>query len=234
MKSIDTLHLPHIDSTLRFQSRLNQNRSGVPPSKPGAVITISREFGCEGVPTAAALQMLLETETQPWLAYSRELHDTLSSGPDPINEMRELLDDRSRDAIEELVDHLFAGKPTDYVRFKTLARNIHVLGALGHAIILGSAGALILHDRDNAFHVRIVGSESFRASRISEATGITVEEARAVIGDQNENRIAFVDKFMHGDIREPHHYDLVIHNDRFKAHDMAQVIVHAMKRRGLL
>jgi hypothetical protein len=233
MKSIDTLHLPHIDATLRFQARLNQARPSGSPLKPGPVITISREFGCEGVATAAALQLLLETDTHPWLAYSRELHDRLASGLDPFNELHELLDDRSRDAIEELVDHLFANKPTDYVRFKTLARNIHVLGALGHAIIVGSAGAMILHDRDNAFHVRIVGSESFRATRISQATGVSIEEAREVIGKQNENRVAFVQKFMHGDIRDPHHYDLVVNNDRFKADEMAHIISYALKQRGL-
>lgn len=234
MKPIDTLHLPQVDATLRFQASLNATRQQAAKAKNGPVITLSREFGCEGNATAAALQNLLETDTRHWIVYSRGLHEQLASERDPLLELREMLDDHGRDAIEELVDHLFADKPTDYIRFKTLAQNIQVLGALGHSIILGSAGALLMHDAANAFHVRIIGSEGFRTRRIAAAYGMTADEARDEIRRQNENRVAFVQKFMHGDIRDPHHYDLILNNDRFTADEMASLIIDAMKRKGLL
>lgn len=234
MKPIDALHLPQVDATLRFQASLNTSRSQAAPVKTGPVITISREFGCEGNATALALQDRLGSEPHHWIVYSRDLHEKLASEHDPVQELRDLLDDRGRDAIEEFVDHLFADKPTDYIRFKTLAQNIQVLGKLGHAIILGSAGALLMHDAPNAFHVRIIGSEGFRTERITTRYGITEAEAREEIQRQNENRVAFVQKFMHGDIRDPHHYDLVLRNDRFSAEEMARMIVDSMTMKGLL
>lgn len=234
MKPIDALHLPQVDATLRFQAGLAAKRSQAAEPKTGPVITLSREFGCEGNATALALQDLLESEGHHWIVYSRGLHEQLASERDPLNELRDMLDDHGRDAIEELVDHLFADKPTDYIRFKTLAQNIQVLGALGNAIILGSAGALLMRNLPKAFHVRIIGSEGFRTRRIAGSYGISPDEAREEIRRQNENRVAFVQKFMHGDIRDPHHYDLILKNDRFSADEMAQVIVDAMKMKGLL
>jgi cytidylate kinase len=234
MKPIDALRLPQVDATLRFQASLNATRLQAPKARKGPVITLSREFGCEGNATGAALQGLLETGGQPWIVFSRGLHEQLASERDPVLELREMLDEHGRGAIEELVDHLFADKPTDYIRFKTLAHSIHVLGSLGHSIIIGSAGVLLLRDASNAFHVRIIGSEAFRTRRIADAYGITADEAREEIRRQNENRVAFVQKFMHGDIRDPHHYDLLLNNDRFSADEMAPLIIDAMNRKGIL
>ncbi len=232
--SIDSLHIPHVDSTLRFQATQYVRKASKVTVNAGPVITISREFGCEGYALSSALVHKLSDETHPWMVYSRDMHNAQEPDKDPVHELTDSLDTSSRDMIAEMFDKFMADKPTDIERYKSLVSNLVALSRHGNAVILGGGGAIVNQGHPKTFHVRMVASEEFRVKRIASVTGLSYEEASRQVADHDVNRVAFIQKFTKLDLRDPHLYDLVLNNGTLNVDQMSDLIIHAMKQRKLL
>lgn len=80
----------------------------------------------------------------------------------------------------------------------------------GDVVLLGRAGALVLHDQPHALHVRLDGPEEariFQAMRIEE---IDEDTARRRRRNSDSTRVDYVKQFYRADPRDPHHYHLVL------------------------
>lgn len=232
--SIDSLHLPHIDSTLRFQATQYVRTVRTTRVESGPIITISREFGCEGYALASELTRRLSSVSQPWMVYSRDMHDAQSPDKDPVHELADVLDASGRDAITEMFDKFMADKPTDMERYTSLVNNIRALTRHGHAVILGGGGAILIKGHPRAFHVRIQASDEFRVNRIASVTGLSHDEAIAQVAEYESKRVAFIQKFTRHNITDSHLYDLILNNGTMSVSQMSDLILLAMNQRGLL
>jgi cytidylate kinase len=232
--SIDSLHLPHIDSTLRLQATQYVRSVRATRVEAGPIITISREFGCEGYALSGELARRLSSDAQPWMVYSRDMHDPLSPELDPVHELNDVLDASGRDAITEMFDKFMADKPTDMERYASLVTNMRILTRHGFAVILGGGGAILTKGYPKAFHVRLQASEEFRVNRIAEITGLRLEEAQAQVAEHEKNRVAFIQKYTKHNVAESHLYDMILNNGTMSVHQMSELILLAMNQRGLL
>jgi len=232
--SIDSLHLPHVDSTLRMQATQYVRTVRSTRVEAGPIITISREFGCEGYALAGELTRRLSTELHPWMVYSRDMHDPLSPDKDPVHELTDVLDASGRDAITEMFDKFMADKPTDMERYTSLVANMKTLARHGYAVILGGGGAILMKGHPRAFHVRLQGSEEFRVNRIATVTGLRLEEAQSKVAELDSNRVAFVHKYTRHNLTDSHLYDLILNNGTMTVAQMSELILLAMNQRGLL
>lgn len=232
--SIDTLHLPHIDSTLRLQATQYVRSVRASRVEAGPIITLSREFGCEGYALAGELAKRLSTESRPWMVYSRDMHDPIAPDRDPVHELIDVLDSSGRDAITEMFDKFMADKPTDMERYTSLVANLRTLTRHGHAVILGGGGAILTKGYPKAFHVRLQASEEFRVNRIASITGLRLEEAQTQVAEHEQNRVAFIQKFTRHNITDSHLYDLILNNGTMNVDQMSELILLAMNQRGLL
>jgi cytidylate kinase len=232
--SIDSLHLPHIDSTLRFQATQYIRTIRATKIEAGPIITISREFGCEGYALSGELARRLSTEAQPWMVYSRDMHDALVPDNDPVQELSDVLDASGRDAITEMFDKYMADKPTDIERYTSLVNNIRILSRHGYSVILGGGGAILTKGHPRALHVRLQAPEEFRVNRISSVTGLNHNEALAKVADYESKRVAFIQKFTRHNITDSHLYDLILNNGTMTVNQMSDLILLSMNQRGLL
>jgi cytidylate kinase len=232
--SIDSLHLPHIDSTLRFQATQYVRTVRASRVEAGPIITLSREFGCEGYALASELTRRLSSESQPWMVYSRDMHDAQSPDKDPVLELADVLDTSGRDIITEMFDKFMADKPTDMERYTSLVNNIRTLSRHGFSVILGGGGAILTKGHPRAFHVRLQASEEFRVGRISSVTGLSHDEALAKVAEYESKRVAFIKKYTRHDITENDLYDLILNNGTMSVSQMSELILIAMNQRGLL
>ena len=232
--SIDSLHIPHIDSTLRFQATQYVRSVRASRIEAGPIITLSREFGCEGYALASELTRRLSTESHPWMVYSRDMHDPMSPDKDPIHELIDVMDSSGRDTITEMFDKFMVDKPTDMERYTSLVTNMKTLARHGYAVILGGGGAILTKGHPRAFHVRLQASEEFRVNRISTVTGLRLEEAQTQVADHDAKRVAFIQKYTRHNLADSHLYDLILNNGTMSVEHMSELILLAMNQRGLL
>lgn len=232
--TIDSLHIPHIDSSLRLQATQYVRSVRASRVEAGPILTLSREFGCEGYALASELVRRLSSESHPWMVYSRDMHDPQAPDKDPVHELADLVDASGRDAITEMFDKFMADKPTDMERYTTLVNNVRTLTRHGYALILGGGGAILTKGHPRAFHVRIQASEEFRVNRIATVTGLRLEEAQTQVAEHESNRVAFIQKYTKHNITHTHLYDLILNNGTTPVEQMSELILLAMNQRKLL
>lgn len=98
----------------------------------------------------------------------------------------------------------------------------------GNAVIVGRAGQIILQEKPDVIHVRVIAPAGLRAARIAERQQITLEKALAQIEASDKNRRKFVKRFFEIDWNSPEFYDLVINTTHLTASESARLIVQAV------
>ncbi|MDI6401492.1 cytidylate kinase-like family protein [Balneolaceae bacterium ANBcel3] len=187
-------------------------------------ITISREFGCEGIPVAQKLSEKLSTPGYPWVIFHRDLISTLTEKEDIKKDLLDAINTETRGLLHQYIDHLLAHKPSDYNVFKKKAETLNILAARGRSIIVGSGAAIITSDIKNTFHVRLQASMEFKVQQVSKLLNMTEKEAREKIEEKYRKRTEYIYNFTRQDVTDPHHYDLVINNSRFNADEIVELI----------
>jgi cytidylate kinase len=107
---------------------------------------------------------------------------------------------------------------------------IETLAEQGNVIIIGRAGCVLLQDRRNVLHVRVVAPMSQRIERIVQVQAIPPEAAQAQIEASDRARRAYVDHYYHVDWDDPRLYDLVINMGKLTVAGAAELICLAHAR----
>lgn len=197
-------------------------------------ITISREFGCEGIPVAQALVRKLSTKEYPWVIFHRELIAELSGKSELQKDLIESINTLSRGMIHQYIEHLLAHKPTNVQLYRKMAEAMRILAMNGRSILLGSGGAILTSDIKNALHIRLQANLEFKTERVCQLLEVSRAEAIEQIRTNDINREEFIYEFTRKDVREPHHYHLVIDNSVFNAEQIAELVHHSLKMRNML
>jgi len=193
---------------LQVKERLGRN----PRKQARPSITISREYGCEGYPLAAALKEKLEGATgEPWNIYDKALVDKVAADDRLSAELLNHLGDESR-AVDVLKTHF--GYLTHDEAYATLVKHLVQIASAGNAILVGRGGAVVCQDMVNCHHFRLEASFAFRAATLSKRLEIAIPEAEAIVHAQSKLREKFISECLHQDITSPRWYDAVFNNER--------------------
>jgi len=103
-----------------------------------------------------------------------------------------------------------------------LMRTVRELAATQSAILLGTAGAEILHDDPQALHVRLVARRDDRIRRVSEL--VTPEQAAHLVDESDQRRAEFHTALFGVDWHDPHRYHLVL-NTSLLTPDQAVAVI---------
>lgn len=223
-----------IDHNIAFQAREISRELKIKKTKKLPTITISREFGCEGYPLAQALETRLSSEQYKWSVYSRDLLNAISEEAGLTDEIEKALSEGQRNQITQDLEHLLRVQATDLTKYLKIAKNFKAIGEKGGSIVVGSGGAILGGMNKNYFHVRLTGSRDFRVKRISEAAGISIEEAREHVDERSLMRTEFISRYTGKNVADPEHYHMILRNDLFNADDLASIIIHAMQLKKML
>ena len=204
------------------------------PEKPRyPSITISREFGCEGITVSRLLAEKLSRPGIPWILFHRQQIIDITRQKELQEELLDSVHTSDRGMIHQYIDHLLAHKPSDVEIYREMAQTLRILAMQGRTILLGSGAALFTADFNHMLHVRLRASLEFKIDHVSRLLNISPAEAKKEIREKETSRETFIFNFTRKDVSDPAHYDLVIDNERFSADSIVELIHHALVLRNL-
>lgn len=106
---------------------------------------------------------------------------------------------------------------------------MHEIAGFGNAIIIGRAGQVILKDRPDVIHVRIIAPLPLRADRIANRHQISLECARSRIETSDRSHQRYLQRFYQVRWSDPELYDLTINTARLTPAAAAALVVNCLK-----
>ena len=155
------------------------------------------------------------------IARERGVHESLVVG----------LDQRVRGAIERYVTDAFHRHAlTEDEYFRQIIRIASTIGQRGRAVLVGRGAPFILAPQ-HTLRVLVVASAATRVERCAAAGGLTLEQAKAQVTEDDRQRqdfLSFHFRLRHDD---PSLYDVAVNTDHLSLDDAAGVIVDVFRRR---
>jgi cytidylate kinase len=182
-----------------------------------SVVTISRQMGSLGYEVAKELADMLGYRLM-W----RELINqaALRSGKPEV----------ALATIDELGLLGLCPSPKECKAYlKALKHVIVELADEGKVVIVGRAGQVILHNRSEVLHVRVIAPVEVRANRVALMHDISLENALAQIEASDEYRRNYLKRFYKVRWGNPELYDLVLNTARISPGMGADLIREAMQ-----
>ncbi len=197
-------------------------------------VTISREYGCEGVPLALRLQDILNERCRPfftWVAYDKELLNQVASELRLARGVIDAIDEKRRNEMSEFFDAILNRHIDEALVVRKLAEVIRSLAIHGHAIIVGRGSHLITQDLKNGLHIRLVAPRDWRVARIADERNLTSREAEKVVTEGERDRERYVKTFFNSDAPHQCCHDVTIDNSRFNLAQLAEIVFTALGAR---
>jgi cytidylate kinase len=185
-----------------------------------AVITISRQMGSWGRDVAHAVAACLGYR-MVW----RELINQAA--------LKAGLPEVALATIDEL--GLLGLHPSAQARrayHDSVRQVIEGLAAEGNTVIVGRAGQVILRDRPDVLHVRVIAPANLRAERIASAQNITFEAAQAQVHASDRARSNYLRRYYNARWDDPELYDLIVNTARLSPDAAAGLICGAVQHLG--
>ncbi|NLF00756.1 MAG: cytidylate kinase-like family protein [Anaerolineales bacterium] len=186
-----------------------------------AAITISRQLGSLGSEVAQAVAARLG-----WRVIWRELINQAAREAGAGEMALATIDDLN----------LLGLRPRAEVRqayLDAIARLMDEAASQGKVIILGRAGQVVLRERADTLHMRIIAPLTLRAERVAARQGISLQAAEAQVQASDRARRRYVQRFYHMDWDDSSLYDLIINTRRMAAEPAAELVCLALRHYGL-
>ena len=198
-----------------------------PEAQKFTFVTLSFELGSQGEQVTQELQQLTD-----WQVYDKEILDYMAKDLHVHRQVLASLDERRMGIVEECLDTFSGDRVPGYYSYKHhLMKVLMVIAHHGNAIIIGRAAGMVL-PRQAGLSTRIVAPLQTRSARYAQETDIELPRAQEVVADYDHRQKKFVKDFVHKDISDPVHYDLVINTEHINPPAAAKVIHHALQTRN--
>ena len=184
-----------------------------------SVITISREFGSNGDYIARMVAKELGChfvdkefvgdvlEEYGYVEFDRE-YQSLPGFWERLNAQRGI----QRDVIVKMLNEV-----------------IEAVAHHGNVVILGRSGFAVLGKYANVLHVRLQSPLAVRIGRVMEERGLSFDDARQLIHEQDKVRLAFVEEYYKVPWGDMHAFDMVINTAKVPSELAVQWIVDTVR-----
>ena len=108
------------------------------------------------------------------------------------------------------------------------ARLIHAAHEMGNMVIVGRGGQVVLRDKPDVLHVRLVAPLAMRIRRHQVRAGLTVEAARMEVLEADRGSADFIKRYYDADIADLNLYDLIVNTGTLPLEAAADLIVEAL------
>ena len=97
-------------------------------------------------------------------------------------------------------------------------------------IIIGRGSQVILADKPDVLHVRVIAPVEKRVAVRAAREGLSLKEAQKKLADADKAHVDFVKNFFDVDNRDPLLYDLVINTEKISITAAADLILLALEK----
>ena len=205
--------------------------------KPGPVITISREVGCNGLLLAKMLAERLNeiNHLEPWRVLSKEIFQESARELDlDLNRVTKIFKQKDRYAFEEILTAFNTKNyKSDRKIIKTVIDVVHSNAEDGNCIIVGRAGHIIAEDINNSLHIRLFAPLEERIKSVMLRRDLCRIEAIRFIQSVEKDRQSFRESIINS-FKRTENFDLIINTSSFHEAQIINLILDAIKEKGLL
>jgi cytidylate kinase len=207
----------------------------------GAVITISREYGCEGYELAELINDAINKKNKhkehhpKWKILCKEIIEEaaaeLNSKPEKL---LHILNSEVRGVIEDMITS-YTDK--NYYSDNRIKQKMHEVirryAEEGHVIILGRAGCVIAKDIAKSLHIRIIAPFEWRVKHIAEKHKLSLSAAKARVTEIDNHRSNFI-RVYKCDITESKNFDIIYNRSIFSNEEIAVSVMNILEERKLI
>jgi len=204
--------------------------------EPGPFITISRQYGCDGVAIGDMLLEKLNTREPEgkWQVYRKEILKQLAEETGLAEEVIE----KERIAKPSLIKDFFRGVrrnniPGGYEIRNKITLMVRTIAFEGHAIIIGQGGTAATADLAGGLSVRVEAPKEWRTVRVCKRDNLLKTEAAARVESLAKERAHLRDIYEEKNPRHPA-FNLLIDNSKFDIDQITDLIIFGMEQKGLL
>ncbi len=206
-------------------------------AKPGPVITISREVGCEGLKIAHLIAKKLNSRkpATDWKVLSKEIFyesaKELNLEPERIQKIFKQDDKYTFDEILKAFNNRQFKSERRIVN--TVADVVRSFAFDGFSIIVGRGGHIVASEIENALHIRLVAPLEYRIQTVMANKQMSREEASSFIQKVEKERITF--RTTLGEEKLKYElFDLTINRASFANEELINLIECAIDKKKML
>lgn len=204
--------------------------------EPGPYITISRQWGCDGVGLGQAIVAKLNERDadQRWKLYQKELLKQLAEDTGLTEEILEKERVSKPSLLKDFLRGLKkTGIPDGYEIRNKITMMVRTIAFEGHAVILGQGGTAATGDLANGLSIRVEAPKDWRIARICRRENLEKHLAIAKIEEIEKDRDRLRQIYQRQNTREPA-FNLVFDNASFTNEQIADLVVTAMAEKGFI
>lgn len=201
------------------------------------LITISREYGAGGSSVAHMV-----AERLGWRLVDNQLVEEIARRAGMTTAEAQERVERGPTFVERLVRALAASNPevltpasvqppeAEEARLKQITEQVVSEAASNHAVLVGRAASAVIGRREDALHIKLVGSSEYRAQIIADRLGISFDDAARKIRDVDAHRAEYHRCWYQRDWTDSRNYHLVINAGWLGLEQAADLIVALVRR----
>jgi cytidylate kinase len=206
---------------------------------PVQLITVSREFGAGGSMLANELGVRLG-----WRVLDQNLVRLVAERLSLDEQTVEKLDEHPPSLLARIASVLIIPQPelpsypptTDVTSPDAIAQAsravIEEMSASPPLIVVGHGAQCIFAGRPDTLHVRVVAASSIRLARVKSRLAVDAAYADSMLRQADHDRMAYVQRYFHRDLRDDLLYDLRINTGRVSIEEGAAMIAALVGRRA--
>jgi cytidylate kinase len=109
---------------------------------------------------------------------------------------------------------------------------IHAAYQHGNIVIVGRGSQVVLKEKADVLHVRIVAPLERRIARWMAREKVSHKEAGSIVKERDHQHIDFVQTYFDEDVNDPELYDLIINTDKLSLEAAVDLIIEAARSLG--
>ena len=203
------------------------------------LITISREYGAGGSSVARTI-----AERLGWKLVDNQIVEEIARRAGMTTAEAQERVERSPTFVERLIRALAASNPelltlasvqppdAADAQLKQITEQVVAESASNHAVLVGRAASAVIGRREDALHIKLVGSVEHRREVIAKRLGVSPEEAARKVRDVDAHRAEYHRKWYERDWADAHNYHLVINVGWVGLEGAADIVVEMVRRRA--
>ena len=169
-------------------------------------VTISREYGSGGGEVAARLAQRLE-----WQLVDHQIVAEAARELDTHETVVQAHDEHAASVFSRLFGWPFPTTSQDTQAYhEKLHHLVESAANAGHVVIVGRGGQVLLANRRDVLHVRVVAPLELRVAYVVNREGLDTDAARRRVQEKDRARARYAQTQFHSQSDDPHLYDLVI------------------------
>lgn len=220
-----------VEKRLDALMELSRRKTATDKVQEHPTITISREFGCEGLAVAEKTQALLQERTgTEWAIMDRGIMDKVTSNRELSDEILTNLGEKSG-IFDDVMSTLFPQWTSDKEHYQALCNQILPFAKRGKVIMVGVGAGILTQNMPNCHKFRLVAPMDFKVKSVAQRHNISESEAEKLILTRQKQRNDFIKGFLNKDITDVSLYDLIFNNARNTSDEIAEMICHRVLSR---